>query len=308
MVGQHIVFVFLDGVGLGDDDPEHNPFLRARMPVLEQLLGTRWYLRSQGPIRGRFASLTPTDARLGVPGRPQSATGQASLLTGRNVAAEIGSHYGPKPTPAIAAALHNGNLFARVQAAGGRAIFLNPFPPRFFEAIDSGRRLLSAIPLAARVAGLRLRTHADLVAGRAVSPDFTAEGWRQRLNVPDTPVLTLDEAGARLASLGLSHTLALLEHWPTDLVGHRQDMAGAVEALERIDRMVGGLLAAWDHRRGTILITSDHGNIEDLGTRTHTLNPVPTILIGRHHRALADRIDDLTSITPAVMQAISRER
>jgi 2,3-bisphosphoglycerate-independent phosphoglycerate mutase len=307
MTHGHVLFLFLDGVGLGDDDPQHNPFLQARLPALDELLGPGWYLRSRGPIRGRLASLAPTDACLNVPGRPQSATGQASLLTGRNVAAEISSHYGPKPTPEIAAALHNGNLFARVLDAGGRATLLNPFPTRFFEAIESGRRLLSAIPLAARAAGLRLRTHADLVAGRAVSPDFTGEGWRHRLNMPDTPVLTLDQAGARLARLGLAHALALLEHWPTDLAGHRQDMQAAVEALERFDRVVAGLLDAWDHEQGTVLITSDHGNIEDLSVRTHTLNPVPTILIGRDHQALADRIADLTGVVPAVMRAISGE-
>jgi 2,3-bisphosphoglycerate-independent phosphoglycerate mutase len=308
MSGAHVLFLFLDGVGLGDEDPRCNPFLQARLPALDGLLGPGWYLRSRGPIRGRLASLSPADARLNVPGRPQSATGQASLLTGRNVAAEIGSHYGPKPTPPIRTALRNGNLFARVLAAGGRAAYLNPFPPRFFEAIESGRRLLSAIPLAACAAGLRLHTHADLVAGRAVSPDFTGEGWHDRLNMPDTPILTLDQAGGRLAHLGLAHTLVLLEHWPTDLAGHRQEMQAAVAALERFDRVVAGLLDAWDHQRGTILITSDHGNIEDLSVRTHTLNPVPAIVIGRHHQQLADRIRDLTGVAPALMQLISGER
>jgi 2,3-bisphosphoglycerate-independent phosphoglycerate mutase len=301
----HVLFLFLDGVGLGEADPRRNPFLQASLPALDALLGRGWYLGSRGHIRGPFASLVPTDACLKVAGRPQSATGQASLMTGRNVAAEIGAHYGPKPTPEIAATLRNGNLFAQVEDVNGRAALLNSYPPRFFEAIESGRRLLSVIPFAARAAGLALRTHADLVAGRAVSPDFTGEGWHQRLHMPDTPLLTPEEAGARLARLGLAHALALLEHWPTDLVGHRQEMGAAVEALEQLDRVVAGLLDGWDHRRGTVVITSDHGNIEDLGTRSHTLNPVPTIVIGRRHRALADRVKDLTDVAPAVLWVIS---
>ena len=301
----HVLFLFLDGVGLGEDNPEHNPFVRVQLPVLDSLLGPGWYLRSRGPIRGRLASLAPTDASLQVPGRPQSATGQASLLTGRNVAAEIGAHYGPKPTPEIAAAIRNGNLFSQVRSLNGPVSFLNPYPPRFFEAIESGRRLLSAIPLAAHAAGLTLQTYADLVAGRAVSPDFTGEGWRHRLNMPDTPVLTLEQAGGRLAELGLAHTFALFEHWPTDFAGHRQDMQAAVEALQRLDRVVAGLLDAWDHVRGTIVITSDHGNMEDLSIRTHTVNPVPTIVIGRDHRTLVDQIRDLTDVAPAVVRTIS---
>jgi len=301
----HVLFLFLDGVGLGAADPRRNPFLQARMPALDGLLGRGWYLASRGLIRGTLASLAPTDACLRVPGRPQSATGQASLMTGRNMAAEIGAHYGPKPTREIAAALKTGNLFARVERESGRAALLNPYPRRFFETIESGRRLLSVIPLAAQAAGLTLRTHADLVAGRAVSPDFTGEGWRQRLHLPDTPVLTAEEAGIRLARLGLIYTLALLEHWPTDLVGHRQEMGAAVAALERFDRVVAGLLDVWDHRWGTVVITSDHGNIEDLGVRGHTLNPVPTIVIGRGHQMLAEGIRDLTDVAPAVLRAIS---
>ena len=300
----HVLFLFLDGVGLGEADPRCNPFVQAQLPALDGLLGRGWYLGSRGRIGGPLASLAPTDACLGVPGRPQSATGQASLMTGRNVAAEIGAHYGPKPTRQIATMLGSGNLFARVEETTGRAALLNPYPPRFFETVESGRRLLSVIPLAAQKAGLALRTHADLVAGRAVSPDFTGEGWRQRLHLPETPVLTAEEAGVRLARLGLAHTLALFEYWLTDLVGHRQEMDAAVEALERFDRVVAGLLDVWDHRWGTVVITSDHGNIEDLGVRSHTLNPVPTIVIGRGHRELAEGIRDLTDVAPAVLRAI----
>jgi bisphosphoglycerate-independent phosphoglycerate mutase (AlkP superfamily) len=82
-------------------------------------------------------------------------------------------------------------------------------------------------------------------------------------------------------------------------------MQAAVEALQSLDRVVAGLLDAWDHGRGTIVITSDHGNMEDLSIRTHTANPVPTILIGREHRKLADEIHDLTDIAPAVVRTVS---
>jgi hypothetical protein len=222
------------------------------------------------------------------------------LLTGRNVPAEVGQHYGPKPTPQIASILKSGNIFATVQAAGGAVVFLNPFPPQFFAGVASGRRLLSAIPLAAQSAGLCLLTRADLLAGRAVSPDFTGEAWRDRLGDSEMPVLSLRGAGARLARLAQNHALAFFEHWPTDLIGHRQEFPQAIEILERFDLVVAGLLEVWDWTAGLILITSDHGNMEDLAVRSHTLNPVPTIIIGRDHAWLAPRVRNLTDIAPAV--------
>ena len=72
---------FLDGVGLGGPDATANPFAAARLPNLTGLLGADWFLAERGPIIAPRASLIPTDATLGLPGRPQSATGQATILT-----------------------------------------------------------------------------------------------------------------------------------------------------------------------------------------------------------------------------------
>lgn len=301
MSPRHLLFIFLDGVGLGKADAVRNPFCAAHMPTLTELLGEGWFLAGRGRVTGPMASLAPTDACLGVPGRPQSATGQAALLTGRNVPAEVGGHFGPKPTPAIASILRSGNLFSQTRAEGGSAILLNPYPPQFFEGIKSGRRLMPAIPLAARAAGIRLLTHEDLVAGRAVSPDFTGEGWRERLGRPETPLLSPWEAGERLAAVARSHSLVFLEHWPTDIIGHRKEFRQAVEALDRFDRVLAGVVDTWDWEAGSIIITSDHGNIEDLGVRTHTLNAVPTVAVGQDHEQLAAQIGSLPDIAPAVL-------
>ncbi|MBN1316318.1 MAG: hypothetical protein JXA42_12645 [Anaerolineales bacterium] len=297
---KHVLFLFLDGVGLGDPDPERNPFCRASMPVLEGLLGNGWYLLRQDRIPSEYASLAVTDACLDVPGRPQSATGQAALLTGRNVPAELGMHYGPKPNKDIAGIIKTGNIFTKVKNAGGNAIFLNPYPPRFFELLDNGRRLASANQLAARTAGVNLRTHQDLLAGQAISPDFTGLGWRDRLGFPDTPVLSFSQAGRQMARLAQAHSFSFFDYWPTDHSGHRQNFTEAVRLLENLDQVLGGLLDGWDWKRGIILITSDHGNVEDLGIKNHTLKPVPTIVIGRDHRRITGGIQSLVDVEPAL--------
>ncbi|MCK6584127.1 MAG: hypothetical protein L6Q49_13600, partial [Anaerolineales bacterium] len=90
-----ILFLFLDGIGLGEDDPEINPFARADMPYLESLLGGKRLIESAAPFESDLLTLKAIDPNLGVKGLPQSATGQAVLLTGINIPAELGYHYGP---------------------------------------------------------------------------------------------------------------------------------------------------------------------------------------------------------------------
>jgi len=96
----HILMIFLDGVGLGSDDPVHNPLATANLPTLSALANGQRWLASTGRQESARASFIPTDPRLGVAGRPQSATGQAAILTGLNVPQLIGEHYGPKPDAA----------------------------------------------------------------------------------------------------------------------------------------------------------------------------------------------------------------
>ncbi len=302
-----LLFLFLDGVGLGADDPAVNPLARAAMPNLTALLGGRRLIAGVAPLETGRATLLSLDACLGVAGAPQSATGQASLLTGRNVPAEIGYHYGPKPDPAVAAILQNGNLFRAVTEAGKRAALLGAYPPSYFAAVASGRRLYSAIPLAATAAGIPLRTAADLHAGQAVAADFTAQGWRERLGLADTPVLTPIEAGGRLATLAAGHDFSFFEYWLSDYAGHTQDMTAACTLLTAFDQVLGGLLAAWDDAAGLILVTSDHGNLEDLRTRGHTTNPVPALVIGAPalRRQFTAGLRDLTGIAPAILRLLA---
>jgi hypothetical protein len=295
---------FLDGVGLGDLNTAHNPFLSAKLPHLDGLLGPDWFLQRETPIIASRASFVPTDANLGVTGRPQSATGQATILTGRNVPRLVGEHYGPKPNPAVVEIINQGTLFHEVAAVGGRTALLTPYPQGYYDAIESGRRLLSAVPLAATQAGLRLMSADDLRQGLAVSPDFTGQGWREHLAYTDIPVLTLEEAGRRIAHLAAACDFSFFEHWPSDQTGHRGTMTEAVNHLEMIDGVIGGLLADWNDQRGLLIITSDHGNIEEKHHRQHTRNPVPTILVGREHASQAVQIRALTDIAPAVRRSL----
>lgn len=292
----------MDGVGLGDDDPEVNPFVTAQLPNLTELLGKGWYLNGNGRISTNRASFIPTDANLEMPNRPQSATGQATILTGRNVSRLIGEHYGPKPNQAVRDVVAEGTLFTEVMAAGGSAALLTPYPQGYFDGINSGKRLYSSVPLAATNAGLALMTAEDLKNGRAVSPGFTGQAWHDYLGYDDIPVMSLSEAGQRIAQLASSYTFSFFEHWPSDRAGHRGPLENARAHLEMIDTAVGGLLSAWDEQNGLLIITSDHGNIEVKNHRQHSRNPVPTIVMGPNHDRLAQEIRSLTDIAGIIRQ------
>jgi 2,3-bisphosphoglycerate-independent phosphoglycerate mutase len=303
-----ILFLFLDGVGLGENDPLINPLAKARMPVLERLLGGQKLVAPAAPQRNGRASLLALDASLGVRGLPQSATGQAVLLTGRNIPAELGYHYGPKPNRAITSLIEQGTFFTRLLTAGRSVGLLNAYPEGYFEGVSSGRRLYSAFPLAATQAGLTLSTAADLDQGRALSADFTGQAWRDHLGYTNSPLLTPQEAGLALARLAQQFDFSFFEYWLSDYAGHRQDFPWAVSQMESLDGVLEGLFSAWDFERDLLLITSDHGNLEDLSTRRHTPNPVPAVLVGSPtlRRVFTENLTDLTGIAPAIGAAAGR--
>ncbi len=300
-----VLFIFLDGIGLGENNPETNPFARAQMPNLNKLLDGRSLFKDTAPFHGEHATLLAVDPAVGVSGLPQSATGQAILLTGINIPAELGYHYGPKPNPEVAAYLKEATLFSRFTKEGKRAALLNAYPPRYFHGIDSGKRLYSSIPLSVINAGLPLFTQDDFFTGRALSADFTGEGWRTMLGFANAPVMEPSQAGQTLGTLAKEYDFALFEYWASDYAGHKQEMDNAIRLMETFDGILGGLTEAWDDD-GLILVTSDHGNMEDLSTRRHTDADVPALVIG--DKTARDEftrgMKDLTHIAPAIWRTV----
>lgn len=302
-----VLFIFLDGIGLGENNPETNPFARARMPNLNRLLGGRSLLKESAPYHGEHASLLAVDPAVGVSGLPQSATGQAILLTGINIPAALGYHYGPKPNPGVAAYLKEATLFSRFAKEGRKAALLNAYPPRYFDGIDSGKRLYSSIPLAVTNARLPLFKHDDLFAGRALSADFTGEGWRTMLGFREAPLMDAPQSGRKLGALAKQYDFALFEYWASDYAGHKQEMDNAVRLMETFDAVLGGLTEVWDDD-GLILVTSDHGNMDDLSTRKHTDADVPALVIGDKaaREEFTYGMKDLTHIAPAIWKTVMR--
>ncbi len=314
-----ILFLFLDGVGLGEDDPAHNPFAAAHLPTLTQFTEGRRWLNDLPRIESARGVFIPTDATLGVADRPQSASGQAAILTGVNVPQALGYHYGPKPNPEIRAILDRGSVVKKLADQGRSAALLNVYPSGYIEAIERGVRLRSSNQHALHVAGVPMLDGQAYLDRRGLPADFTGEIWREHGSRHDTatrmwrarfseqefPLLSPHESGRLMASLAARQDFSFFDHWLTDYVGHRGDLHQAVALLERLDAVLAGLLEAWDDSQGLIVITSDHGNIEDLSQRGHTRNPVPTLVIGAARLAFTRDLTDLTGFAPAILSVLN---
>jgi len=271
-----VVFVFLDGVGLGPAD-ESNPFWTARMPVLRGLLGTPL---ADGVVVNRPGLLLKgVDACLGVEGLPQSATGQTALFTGVNGPAIEGMHVSAWPTAKLRQVIAQHSLLKRAVEAGLRVTFANAYSKRYWQLIEQRKLRHSASTLTNMAAGLPFRTLDDLRRGEAVYWDIThlaARGY----NKFDVPLITPEEAGARLARLSQAHDLVMYETFLPDLVGHRRAQLDPVFFLdEMLDPFFEGLLNAVTAKT-TVVMCSDHGNLENMRSKAHTRNPVPLLVIG----------------------------
>lgn len=302
---RRVIFLFLDGVGLGSDDAAINPLAAPAYPTLDRLLGGHLPIASTGRLSTSEAELIPTDALLGIPGRPQSATGQATILTGINASQRLGEHYGPRPDARVRSVIDEGSLFQRLRAHGRRGFFVNAYPHGYFEAVNRGKRLLSAVPYAATVGGQTLLNHADLMAERGLAADFTNQGWRTQLGYDDIPLFTPQAGGAKLWTIAESYDFVFFEHWMTDLLGHRRQRDQAVETLTIFDGFLAGLLKAADLDETMIVVGSDHGNVEDCSHGKHTTNPAMTLLLGAGRTAYADNVRSLTDYVPMILDFLS---
>ncbi len=298
-----VLFVFLDGVGIGRADPGANPFLEARLPVLRGMLGDRLPTLDDPVVRhrgAREAAAFPLDASLGMEGRPQSGTGQTSLLTGVNGAELFGRHFGPWVPVALRPLVEEGSVLRRVVDAGRPAVFANAYPRGWSRS--RGTRRIAAPPLAARGAGLLTRAQPELAAGEAISSEIVNEGWRARWPDDDIPPVTAEEAGRVLGRLAAGADLTFYAHYSTDTAGHSGSAEESRRALERVDRFLGGVLANLpsDH---LLLVASDHGNVEELEAG-HTLNPALGLLVGPNAHARAGELKTLLDPAPALLSWI----
>lgn len=293
--------IFIDGLGIGPDNPENNPLSKAYLPFLQENLQGTVTEKTIG--NGIFKSnliVKAIDARLGVSGIPQSATGQTALFTGINAALLTGRHINGFPTKALREILEKYSIFKQINETGKKAVFANTFTKEYFESVRQVRWRYSASTTAALAGSCQLLMVEDLNRGYAVYQDLINEQLRQK-NYP-VPLITPEIAGVNLVRQAKLNDFTLFEYFQTDRCGHAQDWELALVLLNRLDRLIATVVAEMP-ADFTLIITSDHGNIEDLSIKTHTLNSVPLIVFGPGVEVF-NKASSLTDVYPAIINLL----
>ena len=290
-----VLLFFIDGLGIGSRGPQ-NPL--DGLAGLEPLA----IFDGEDPVTIHDGVFVPTDACLGVEGRPQSASGQTTILTGINVPAKLGYHKQGFPNLAMLEILRHHSIFLQLTRAEIAPVtFANTYTQAFF---NDRPRWVSATTAAMEAAGVPFRRVADLKAGHAVFHDFTNAALLARGE--DVALRTAKEAAKVLARISAENRFTLYEYFITDKAGHSQDMAKAQAILLNLAKLIREVLKQIDLSRTSVILTSDHGNFEDLSTRNHTLNKVPTLVWGAHRERIANRIKSLADITPAILETLTQ--
>jgi len=295
---RHTLLLFIDGLGWGASNPAVNPMLSygGRMLQLPDPVGAEPI-----PVAGHGWG-RPLDAVLGVSGVPQSATGQTTLLTGVNSQAVLGKHLTGFPNPALRQILLHNSVLKSLADHGLHAAFLNAFRPRFWELSRERQLTLSATTVANLAADLPFFGLDDIGAGRSIYQEMTnAELIDRGFDVaPMAPAA----AGRIAADRSRHYDFLLYEYFQTDKAGHSGHRERAERELRRLDEFLTALLdelATDPDQQTLVVLTSDHGNIEDGTTRRHTTNPVPVLAWGDGARDFVDGMTRLDQVTPRIL-------
>ena len=189
--------IFLDGVGIGKEDYEFNPFFKYGFKTFTELFGEIPSL--ENPVIGNINRfIFPADARLGIEGLPQSGTGQTSIFCGLNAPKLIGKHFGPYPYSTLIPVIKEKNIFRHFLTKKQKAFFANAYPKVFFDYVNSGKSRLSVTSLSCLLNGMRLNGVTDVEKADALTAEITNERWNQKLNYA-LPVIKPETAARRLS-------------------------------------------------------------------------------------------------------------
>jgi 2,3-bisphosphoglycerate-independent phosphoglycerate mutase len=165
-----------------------------------------------------------------------------------------------------------------------------------------------------RIAETEKYAHVTFFFNGGVEPAFPGE---ERILIPSPKVATYDLKPAMSAHAITDEVVKQIEserfdavimnYANADMVGHTGSLQATIKAIEVIDECLDRVVNAVAGKGGTVLITADHGNAEQMidpvtGNifTAHTINPVPVILIGNHQCKLREG-GSLRDIAPTML-------
>lgn len=280
---------FIDGLGYRDAAPDN--------PVRPEVCPTLFKIMQEQAI--------PIDACLDVQGLPQSATGQATLYTGKNAAKAMGRHMEGFPGPTLRALIEESNLMKELCNRKLRCKFADGYVAEQVSEIQTQRfkSVTTVMSLSCGEDVFCLRD--DVLNNRAVFHDITRESLVPRGYTG--PVLTPQQAADHLMEIALAHDFTLFEFFMTDKAGHSRSMETAEYVLRTLDAFLTPVLETALGTGMLFILTSDHGNIEDMGVSTHTTNKVPLFAAGPDAKKITRGAKSLMDITPRLLKLLPQK-
>ncbi len=288
-----LIFIFIDGIGVGNKNVETNPIYAAPTQVLTKLIDEARYT---------------ADAGMGVPGLPQSATGQTAIFTGINAPAVLNRHLSGQPTITLKKLINRVNMFGELKKMGLSVTSANVYRDEYLNNMldeKDRRNRPSVTSVMGMAANTGFRSVRDFQNNNGVYHDITGailkeSGYEIEIKTPEC-------AAENLYKLSRNFDFTLYEHFITDIAGHKYEMDKAIGVVVNLDRFLHRLLELMDFEEDVLFITSDHGNLEDISVRTHTMSRVPVWVKGKKAENIDIEIDSLVDIMPFVLEIFRRE-
>ncbi len=157
----------------------------------------------------------------------------------------------------------------------------------------------------------------------------------ERILVPSLPMAHFDDASQMRAADIASTVVENIDNYAVivanfanaDMIGHSGNFKAAVAAVEALDEALGVLVNAVMNKKGTMIITADHGNVELKRNAVsgekiskHSINPVPFFVVGEQFRRATARSDEeiakaksevggiLTDVAPTALALLGLEK
>jgi 2,3-bisphosphoglycerate-independent phosphoglycerate mutase len=303
-----LIFIFIDGVGIGKAS-NTNPFFVAKsdyFPFFEN-----------GCVLPDGTPIKPIDALLGIHGIPMSATGQTTLFTGINVPALLNEHRESYPDKIMRKVIKEKNIFSHLRSMKLKPRFINVFPgsSHIFSSHniylqDDGEFYFSphfkaffkrsiSVTTCMMIANQMLPfSENDIRCEKALFHDFSNESLLDRYNLPR---FSPEKASEILFNVSRNYDFLLYEYFLTDFIGHSCDLSESIMMISQLNRLVKQLVSLLNKETDTLLITSDHGNMEDTTNPLHTNNPVPLFVWGYKSNELRSQINSLADVKQSVI-------
>lgn len=304
-----ILYLFVDGIGYGQNNPNQNPFAKFAQSFFLPLC-----LKSIPSNNPCFKLIyKPIDASMDISGSPQSGTGQTAIWTGINTSKFLGHHVAGFPTYTLKKIIQKYSMLKILQENGYRASILNTYSPSYFQFIINKPRHIAASTLIQQAAGHELKSVDAMRREEGLYMDITHEIFQKVSNKslePDDELLKLRdpfEEGQRLYRIAQKNDLSIYEFFLTDKIGHDTDWTLAERVIFVYEKFIEGLLSVFDETKDTLILTSDHGNFEDFSHGAHTTNQVPLVLYGQNIKQFYLQVDSIYQIVLIIYKLLNIE-